>query len=470
MGKGSQNNESVWTENQNSVDQKVFTWDQVKQHNKRDDVWIVVNNNVYNVTEFQKKHPGGARLINFYAGKDATEPFLAYHKDQKLVQKYLKPLCVGKFEDELKCKARDSSNDIEEVKRLQRKHALINDFELLRQKAIQMDLFKPNGFFFGFMCIHAILLHVIGYALIIKYGTSFIPYALSVLCHVTGHMQSAWISHDSGHHSVFKSMKANHIFQSFLMCCMKGVSYRWWNSLHYAHHTVTNLIGKDGDITTNPLMVLGTQEPVRVAEKNAKQKNKGKRWFPYTSQHKYFFLLAAMLIPVYFEYAVVQYVKKRKLYLEMVMLSMMYITFSVLTVPTLGFFGSLVYFLIIRSIESCWYTWVTQMNHVAMNPHYDDETDNWFTLQLKGTCNVGQSLFNDWFTGHLNFQIEHHLFPTMPRHNYYKIQPYVIELCKKYDIEYIEKPLGVAFADIVSSLETYGKIWKDAYDELAHTD
>ena len=72
MGKGSQNNESVWTENQNSVDQKVFTWDQVKQHNKRDDVWIVVNNNVYNVTEFQKKHPGGARLINFYAGKDAT--------------------------------------------------------------------------------------------------------------------------------------------------------------------------------------------------------------------------------------------------------------------------------------------------------------------------------------------------------------------------------------------------------------
>ena len=30
-----------------------------------------------------------------------------------------------------------------------------------------------------------------------------------------------------------------------------------------------------------------------------------------------------------------------------------------------------------------------------------------FSLQVLATCNVEQSFFNDWFTGHLNFQIEH---------------------------------------------------------------
>jgi fatty acid desaturase len=36
----------------------------------------------------------------------------------------------------------------------------------------------------------------------------------------------------------------------------------------------------------------------------------------------------------------------------------------------------------------------------------DQELD-WTTAQLQATCNVDPSLFNDWFTGHLNFQIEH---------------------------------------------------------------
>ncbi|KAH8851950.1 Fatty acid desaturase 2 [Schistosoma japonicum] len=36
-----------------------------------------------------------------------------------------------------------------------------------------------------------------------------------------------------------------------------------------------------------------------------------------------------------------------------------------------------------------------------------DRAEPWFRLQLNGTCNVENSLFNDWFTGHLNFQIEH---------------------------------------------------------------
>lgn len=50
---------------------------------------------------------------------------------------------------------------------------------------------------------------------------------------------------------------------------------------------------------------------------------------------------------------------------------------------------------------------VTQSNHVVMDVSHDDVDASWFRMQLKATCNIEKSPFNDWFTGHLNFQIEH---------------------------------------------------------------
>jgi fatty acid desaturase len=42
-----------------------------------------------------------------------------------------------------------------------------------------------------------------------------------------------------------------------------------------------------------------------------------------------------------------------------------------------------------------------------MDVSHDDEKSCWVRMQLKATCNIEESYFNDWFTGHLNFQIEH---------------------------------------------------------------
>ena len=59
-----------------------------------------------------------------------------------------------------------------------------------------------------------------------------------------------------------------------------------------------------------------------------------------------------------------------------------------------------------RCLESHWFTWVTQCNHLPMEID-DDKEKPWLTLQMSATCDLEKSLFNDWFTGHLNFQIEH---------------------------------------------------------------
>jgi cytochrome b involved in lipid metabolism len=52
--------------------------DEVAKHNTRDDAWIVIDNVVYDITQFGRSHPGGS-IIYQYAGEDATDPFYAFH-------------------------------------------------------------------------------------------------------------------------------------------------------------------------------------------------------------------------------------------------------------------------------------------------------------------------------------------------------------------------------------------------------
>lgn len=63
MGKGSEDS---------NVQMNNFTWNEVKRHNSKNDLWIVIDGYVYDITNFQKKHPGGSKVVNFYSGQDAS--------------------------------------------------------------------------------------------------------------------------------------------------------------------------------------------------------------------------------------------------------------------------------------------------------------------------------------------------------------------------------------------------------------
>ena len=52
--------------------------DEIKKHKKRDDCWLVIEDCVYNVTDYISQHPGGDRILEG-AGKDATQLFKKYH-------------------------------------------------------------------------------------------------------------------------------------------------------------------------------------------------------------------------------------------------------------------------------------------------------------------------------------------------------------------------------------------------------
>jgi len=70
---------------------------EVAKHNKPDDCWVVVNGRVLNTTKFLKDHPGGAKAILLYAGKDASEEFNMLHENS-VVDRYAPFTVIGKIE------------------------------------------------------------------------------------------------------------------------------------------------------------------------------------------------------------------------------------------------------------------------------------------------------------------------------------------------------------------------------------
>lgn len=479
MGKGSQNTIEIEPNSlTNTIEKKIsdnskiyYTRKDVSLHNKRNDLWVIINENVYDLTKFQKIHPGGSKLLSIYAGQDASEVFNAFHKEFDKVNKYSKLYHIGQVHPKdsylisKNINQPTENNKIEDIEKIKKLKDMRKDFLDLRKYSYDAGLFKPSYTFFLIQGLHIVFFQFMGFYILWNFGCSILPLCFSLICHVIAQAQAAWTQHDYGHSSIFAKPKHNQYVQMFFLGLIKGASAEWWTYMHNQHHAKPNVIDTDPDVKLAPVFVLGDTDPKRRAERNASGKEK--LIYKYSLQHFYFPFVAPLLFPLFFQVTTIRYAIRKQRYLEILTIILMFVIQFGFTYPVfLSVTKSFAYFLVIRSIESSWFAWISQSNHIPMEIHDDDKLDSWLSLQLKATCNIEKSFFNDWFTGHLNFQIEHHLFPLMPRHNYYKIQPLVQSLCKKHGIDYVVKPLGTALLDILLSLKKSGEVWEETYNEL----
>ncbi len=76
-----------------------FTIEEVSKHNKEDDMWIIINSKIYDVTKFLRLHPGGKTVLLKVAGQDCTKQFYALH-EHAVLQKYEPKLLIGLVQDQ----------------------------------------------------------------------------------------------------------------------------------------------------------------------------------------------------------------------------------------------------------------------------------------------------------------------------------------------------------------------------------
>uniref|UniRef100_A0A0B6ZNJ4 Cytochrome b5 heme-binding domain-containing protein n=1 Tax=Arion vulgaris TaxID=1028688 RepID=A0A0B6ZNJ4_9EUPU len=440
MGKGAKTADEIGKPASHTRPNRTVTFEELKKHNTRDDQWLLINGKAYDVTEFAKIHPGGAKIINHYAGEDATDAWMAFHNNKEKVSKYLKNLCIGEVQDL-------PTSELKE------------DFRKLRQIVVENGWLNPEPWFYVLHFAQILALEASAVLVLLYFGVSWCTVLVAMVIMTTCQAQAGWTQHDYGHHSVFPDLKRSHIFHHLTVGFMKGASSHWWNFRHFQHHAKPNIVRKDPDIDIAYLFLVGDKLPVEFGKK--------KRGFmPYHWQHTYFFLLGPpLLLPIYFHLEIIYFCFKRGDWLDFALSIGFFYKFFYIFMPFFGGWGTFGFYMGMRFLESHWFTWVTQMSHLPNEVERDSKDQDWFNMQLRASCNVEPGWFNDWFTGHLNYQIEHHLFPTMPRTSFHKVSPLVQSMCKKHGIEYRNKTLITACVDIVKTLKRSGQLWYDAYHE-----
>ncbi|KAK0384986.1 hypothetical protein NLU13_7464 [Sarocladium strictum] len=83
------------------MSQTYSTAEVAKHKSEADGFWLIVENDVYDVTKFADEHPGGAKILKRFAGKNATKPFWKYHSEHVL-EKYGGKLKIGSVKEEAK--------------------------------------------------------------------------------------------------------------------------------------------------------------------------------------------------------------------------------------------------------------------------------------------------------------------------------------------------------------------------------
>ncbi|KAL3101989.1 hypothetical protein niasHS_003398 [Heterodera schachtii] len=80
--------------------EKSFSLDEVRRHNRAEDIWLIKGGKVFDLTSYYKSHPGGGAMLK-YAGKDVTfvlQNVPAHSFAMAFIEGKLRELNIGKLE------------------------------------------------------------------------------------------------------------------------------------------------------------------------------------------------------------------------------------------------------------------------------------------------------------------------------------------------------------------------------------
>jgi len=319
-------------------------------------------------------------------------------------------------------------------------------FQVLRQRVDQAlkdhQVDKSGGFTIIFKSLIMISLYLAPFIVLVS--VSMPGWLQLVLCFLIGVGLAGVgmsVMHDANHGAFSKYGWVNRLFGGTLYI-LGGNVFGWKMQHNTLHHTYTNILDHDQDITGKPFLRLSYSDTI-------------KKYHRY--QHWYAPLLYSMMTVAFFVKdfkQVFQFNKGNKEALKKEFTKLMIgkvIYFSVILVMPmlvmditiwqwlLGFFTAQLTAGLIMAT-------VFQLAHVVEGAEFPEKDiegnleNTWAIHQFITTANFGRrSKILAWYIGGLNFQIEHHLFPNICHVHYPKIASVVEQTAKEFGVPYNEK-------------------------------
>jgi fatty acid desaturase len=251
--------------------------------------------------------------------------------------------------------------------------------------------------------------------------------------------RAAFFGHDAGHQQIAGSRKLHDLIGMLHGNLLCGMSYGWWNDKHNRHHANPNHTDKDPDVGEGVLIWTLEQAEGRTGLHGWLSRHQARIFFPLLTLEGFNLKVSSILF-LRRQHSLLGR-PRREARLEL----------GLMAAHLVLYFGAL--FLIMSPGQAVLFALIHHMlfglhlgsvfapNHKGME--MADDTTHWGHLekQVLTSRNVNGGLVTDWMMGGLNYQIEHHLFPSMPRANLRFAQPIVRAYCERIGVSYLSTGL-----------------------------
>ena len=268
--------------------------------------------------------------------------------------------------------------------------------------------------------------------------------------------QFAFLGHEASHRQIFQSGQANDRAGQVL-AALVGLSHGWWMNKHSRHHANPNKIGKDPDIESDTVAFL---------DESAATRSGVRAWF--TRRQGYLFFPLLLLEGLNLHVKAITSLSSRSpvkgRWIEVGMLTARFIIFFGLVFWLLPFGMAWAFIGVQLAVFGLYMGATFAPNHKGMPIVPADIKLDFLSKQVRTSRNITGGWWATILMGGLNYQIEHHLFPSMPRPHLRAARALVREHCRSNDIPYVETSLLSSYRTVISYLNRVGLAARDPFD------
>jgi fatty acid desaturase len=269
--------------------------------------------------------------------------------------------------------------------------------------------------------------------------------------------QLGFLGHDAAHRQIFRSGRWNDWTSLIIANLLVGISYGWWRNKHNRHHANPNKVGSDPDVALGPIAM--------TPEQATRDRGGLMKWL--VSHQGWYFFPILMLEGLSLRSEGFRRVVKRgpveRRWVEFTLLMVRLGSFLALAFLVLSP-GKAIAFIVVELAVFGFYLGSSfAPNHIGMPLVSPRLKLDFLRRQVLMSRNISGGRFMSILMGGLNYQIEHHLFPSMARPYLRKVQPLVVAYCAAEGVPYTQTTLWQSYGVVIRYLNSVGLRGRDPF-------
>jgi fatty acid desaturase len=328
-----------------------------------------------------------------------------------------------------------------------------SDYALLKRRVRDAGLLEKQPWYYAFLISANLGMLVVFLLLLVVVRNPWLL-ALDAIALGLVTTQLGFQLHDAGHKQMFERNSLNDLVGYLTGNGLLGISYGWWVDKHNRHHANPNDVDDDPDI--NNLAIAYTRA-------QALERRGPLRWLAAYQAFAFFPMLCLLALSMHMSgivYLLTARMRRRPLEVGLLLVhAAIYIGLLVLL---LGPWSALLVIAVHKATAGIYMASVFAPNHKGM-PQIDGTTQlDFLRKQVLTARNVRSGAATDMWYGSLNYQIEHHLFPAMPRNRVRAAHKIVLQFCGEVGVPYYQTSMAQSYRELLVFLHEVGRPLREA--------